>query len=320
MPVSIVVCAYTEERWNDLVAAVESLKSQTEPAQEIVIVVDHNVILLERVQRLIHGVVAVENRFSQGLSGARNTGIATATQPIIAFLDDDAVAEPEWLQRLCRHFDNPRILGVGGAVIPRWVGEQPRWFPEEFYWVVGCSYRGLPTTLAEVRNPFGGCMCVRRRIFDEVGGFQSGIGRVGGVLLGCEETEFAIRARQHFTDGIFLYDPSARIHHRIPMNRGSWRFFRSRCFGEGLSKAIVSRTVGARDALASEKSHVMRVLPSGFIRGFTDFVSGDWIGPLRSVAIGSGLAVTATGYLRGTINHKFQTVRRSAHMARGQES
>src|SRR5919202_688038 len=92
--VSVVICAYTEARWDDLVAAVESVQCQTAPPPEIVVVIDHNPGLLARVCRHIPGVVVIENREPRGLSGARNSGLATAQGAVIAFLDDDAVAEP----------------------------------------------------------------------------------------------------------------------------------------------------------------------------------------------------------------------------------
>ncbi len=72
------------------------------------------------------------------------------------------------------------MLGAGGSVIPRWETAKPSWFPEEFYWVVGCTYVGLPETRAPIRNPFGGAMCVRREIFETVGGFSEEIGRLRG--------------------------------------------------------------------------------------------------------------------------------------------
>src|SRR5690606_16800281 len=101
---SVVICAYTERRWRDLVAAVESLRKQTLLPSEVIIVVDHNPVLLDLVQRELTDVIAVENQEEHGLSGARNSGIAIATGDVIVFLDDDAVAEPNWLEMLTRGY------------------------------------------------------------------------------------------------------------------------------------------------------------------------------------------------------------------------
>jgi glucosyl-dolichyl phosphate glucuronosyltransferase len=300
LDVSVIVCAYTEERWHDLVAAVESLQQQTHPPCEIIVVIDHNPALLARVQTHLPGVIAVENREERGLSGARNSGIVVSQSALIAFLDDDAVAELDWLVQLSGCCTDPQVLGAGGSVEPLWSGQRPTWFPEEFYWVVGCSYRGLPEKLAVVRNPLGCCACYRREIFEIVGGFRNGIGRVGKHPLGGEETELCIRAKHYWPQKVFLCEPHARIHHRVPPLRANWHYFRWRCYAEGLSKALVAGYVGAKDGLASERSYVRRTLPQGVIRGLTDtFIHRDLSELARAGAIVVGLAATTAGYLVG---------------------
>src|SRR4051794_5862320 len=106
---SVVVCAYTERRWDDLRAAVASVAAQTVPALEVVVVCDHNPSLLARVRRELPDAVARANTGERGLSGARNTGVRAARGEVIAFLDDDAVAAPDWLQRLLEPYGDPRV-------------------------------------------------------------------------------------------------------------------------------------------------------------------------------------------------------------------
>lgn len=301
--VSVIICAYTEERWSDLVAAIESIETQCLPARELLVVIDHNTSLLERVRAYFPSIKVVENSEAQGLSGARNSGIAHASGSLIAFLDDDATAEPDWLERLYRCCEDERVLGAGGTVEPAWLGSQPAWFPREFNWVVGCTYLQPPERPVVVRNPFGGCTCFRRDIFDVIGGFRSEIGRTKTHLLGCEETELCIRAKQRWPEKFFLYDPRAKIHHRIPSKRGTWRYFRSRCYGEGLSKALVARYVGAKDGLASERTYTFRMLPLGLARGLqAGLVNFDLAGFARAGAILSGLFLTTLGYVVGTFS------------------
>ncbi len=298
--ISVIICAYTAERWNDLVAAVESVQGQTLPPEEIIVVVDHNQQLLKRVQDL--NVITLQNTGVRGLSGARNSGIAAARSGIIAFLDDDAVAVPDWLMLLSEGFSGPQVLGVGGAVLPLWLGHKSSWLPEEFYWVVGCTYRGMPAQAGMIRNPIGANMSFRREVFDAVGGFHSEIGRVGTQPLGCEETELCIRASQYWPLKGFLYQPQAKVFHRVPRNRTSWRYFCSRCYGEGISKALVSQYVGTKDGLASERSYTLRVLPQGVGRGLIDaFFHHDLSGLEHAGAIICGLALTAFSYCRGTV-------------------
>jgi hypothetical protein len=217
-------------------------------------------------------------------------------------MDDDAQAEPDWLPLLVCRCGDPRVLGASGTAEPMWLASRPRWFPEEFYWVVGCSYRGLPETTAEVRNLFGGCSCIKREVFERVGGFRTGIGRIGTHPLGGEETELCIRARQHWPNSTFLFEPSARIHHQVPPSRVQWKYYSSRCFWEGFSKAVIAAYVGVHDGLASERAYTLRTLPGGVARGLADTIRrGDLTGIVRAGAIVAGLAITASGYAAGSI-------------------
>lgn len=146
--VSVVICAYTEDRWEDVLAAVASVRAQSRPALETLLVVDHNEVLLDRLAKEYQDtddVRVLANAGPRGLSAGRNTGIAASRGGIVAFLDDDAVAERDWLGHFAEAYADPRVMAVGGRTEPLWAsGRRPGWFPEEFDWVVGCTYRGLP--------------------------------------------------------------------------------------------------------------------------------------------------------------------------------
>ncbi|PWT75850.1 MAG: family 2 glycosyl transferase, partial [Chloroflexi bacterium] len=205
---SVIICSYTEARWDDLRAAVSSVARQNATPVEIIVVIDHNAVLLERAQADLDGVIVLENQEEQGLSGARNTGVKAAHGSLIGFLDDDAVADPDWLESLTRACSLPGALGSGGLVEPAWPTIKPSWLPEEFYWVVGCSYRGLPSTRSAVRNLMGSSMCIRREVFESIGYFRREVGRVDTHPVGCEETELCIRAGQRWPRRMFLYEPA----------------------------------------------------------------------------------------------------------------
>jgi hypothetical protein len=306
--VSVVVCTYDDGRWADLLAAVDSLRRQTMPPLETVVVVDHNERLLERV-RALPGVVAVGNAERQGLSGSRNTGVAAARGDVVVFIDDDAVAAPDWLESLVPAYADPSVLGVGGAVEPAWQAARPSAFPPEFDWVVGCTYRGMPEERAPVRNLIGANMSFRRDVLIGAGRFRSGIGRVGIRPLGCEETELCIRASRLWPEGVFLFEPAARVSHRVPPSRAGCRYFGSRCYAEGWSKAIVSRLVGSGEALATERAYVVRTLPRAVLRGLRDGVlHGDPAGFGRAAAVMAGLGCTIAGYVAGAAAASLKTV------------
>lgn len=302
--VSVIICAYTEERWDDIVAAVASVRGQTLRAHELLLVIDHDAGLLERARELDARVIA-NTAPERGLAGARNTGIAASTGDIIAFLDDDARAAPDWLESLVAPYADPDVLGVGGHIEVVWATREPRWFPDEFNWVVGCTYRGMPTTRdGAVRNMIGANMSLRRRVFDEVGGFSAQLGRVGKTPVGGEETELCIRAKQRWPAGRFMHVPAARVWHRQPASRATWRYFSTRCYAEGRSKAILSGLVGRDDGLASERTYATRVLPAGVLRGVRDALRGDAAGLGRSAAIVGGLALTGFGFVAGSVGSR----------------
>jgi GT2 family glycosyltransferase len=300
--VSVIICTYTERRWPRLRDAVASLDAQTLPAHETIVVIDHDPRLLELAGPALTGTRVIENTGPRGLSGARNSGVGAANGEIVAFLDDDAVADERWLEELAGVFADPAVVGAGGVALPRWErGVPPAWLPEEFYWTVGCSYRGLPRRTAPIRNPIGATMSFRRSVFEQIDGFTDGIGRVGSTPLGCEETELSIRARQSYPGAVVLHVPGAVVRHTVTQERQTWRYFRNRCWAEGLSKALVSREVGSGDALSSEWTYTLRTLPAGVARGLLAGLRGEPEGLRRAGAIIAGLMLTTAGYLRGRL-------------------
>ncbi|MEP6664969.1 MAG: glycosyltransferase family 2 protein [Nocardioidaceae bacterium] len=299
--ISVVVCVYTEDRWDAIVESVYSAKHQTLPPREVVVVVDHNPSLLSRCSRELPGTVVLPSAGHPGLAGARNTGVAKSEGAVIAFLDDDAWAEPDWLARLLPHYTDPAVLGVGGGIVPDWGGPRPARLPREFDWVVGCSYVGLPTDASQVRNVIGANMSIRRTVFDAVGGFAQGLGRVRSRPAGCEETELCIRASARIQSGCFIYEPGAVVHHQVGAERQTWAYFRSRCFAEGRSKAVVAGLVGAGPGLAAERTYVRRDLPRGVLTGMRDSVHGDPSGLVRAGWIVAGVSFAAAGYAAGSV-------------------
>lgn len=298
----MVVCAYTQERWDDLHAAYEALLHQSRVPDGIVLVVDHSPDLLDRARRTFPAARVIPNTGPRGLSGARNTGIAASEAELLLFLDDDATPEKQWVERLVAPFADSSVVGVGGWATAVWDAPgRPAWFPEPFLWVVGCSYEGLPREPAKVRNPIGCGMAFRRTAVLDAGGFTSDLGRLGRHPVGCEETELAIRVQRR-TPGVHIaHEPRAVVHHRVTAARRSPSYFVRRCYWEGYSKAVVAASVGAGDALAAERSYTTRTLPVAFLRGVAEAIRGRPAGLARSTAVVAGLLVTAAGYARGRV-------------------
>ena len=297
----MIVCAFTEDRWEDLSRAVDSLHRQTEQPREVIVVIDHCPGLLHRAQRDLAGVTVLPNRFGKGLSGGRNTGAMAASGDVIAFLDDDAAADPGWIAAISDRYQDPRVLGVGGLVKPAWDIGRPSWFPPELDWVVGCSYRGLPEVSGPVRNFIGANMSFRREVLDRLGGFSAGLGRVDAIPLGCEETELCLRASQLHPEGVLLYEPAASVSHRVRAKRASWSYLRSRCYAEGLSKAAVAKLAGSRRALASKRSYLRSVIPRALVMALSGAAWGRRADLTTALALVGAVVITGTGYAVGRL-------------------
>ena len=96
-----------------------------------------------------------------------------------------------------------------------------------------------------------------------------------------------------------MHEPAAKVRHRVPASRTRWSYFSSRCFAEGLGKAMMSEFVGSQDGLSTERTYTFRTLPAGVLRGLADAVFRfDPAGLNRAGAIVAGLALAAAGYLR----------------------
>ncbi len=296
--VSVVICAFTDERFERLVAAVRSLQNQTVRPAEIVIAVDHNPRLLERVRHELPEVIAVDSTRQRGAGGARNAGVAASTGQILAFIDDDAQAAPDWLERLLPAFAQPNVLGCGGSIEPVWPPTgRPHWFPAEFDWVIGCTYRGLPSRPRAVRNVISANMAVRREVFDELGGFRVDFGKQG-TRSEPEDTEFCIRASKHWPERVWMYVPEAVVHHTVSLERTRWRYFFERCVNEGRGKARMRSLSTVPLRLEVERSYVTRTLPTGIFQGLARGTRGDRRGFLCAATIIGGLSVTAIAYAR----------------------
>lgn len=299
----VVVCAFSMKRLDQTVACVKSVLGQrTKPAQ-VLVVVDHNDELCGMLRARLPDIVEIiVNTGQRGLASARNAAVQASHADVILFIDDDAVPHERWLETLLRAFEDPDVIGAGGHALPRWESGQPAWFPDELLWVVGCSYRGLPAA-GVVRNPLGCNMAFRAAVFERIGLFDPGMGRVGSHPVGCEETELCIRAARTLPAGKIVLVSGAEVQHAVTSERGRPAYLLRRCFYEGISKALV-RKLGDPRSLDTERRYVRRVLTRRLWESTKALLTGhDRMASLGQIgAIVGALIAAAAGYVIGTVS------------------
>jgi glucosyl-dolichyl phosphate glucuronosyltransferase len=308
--ITAVVCTHRLERWPWLLECLASLERQILQPLEVIVVVDGNPEIRERLAARSGREMTLSTPGPSGLSAARNLGLAHASGRYVAFLDDDAVAEESWLKTLRAVLMDETVAGAGGVSLPSWEGQRPPWLPDELLWTLGCSYRGMPVTRSEVRNVYGGSACFQRDIFRRFGGFNLGLGRMADGLAGCEETELCLRVRGQSPELRFVHDPSAVIYHRVPCDRQRIRYLLSRCSAEGHSKATllaISYREGTHP-LAREVSYLTRTVPSGIATSISQFLRGDGWALARAavliVAVLSTVFAYETARIRNVLSRR----------------
>ena len=254
MSLCVVVCCYTVDRWAIMTQGIDAAATQLAADDQILVVVDHNTELRELLRDQYASqpqITIIDSTGSPGLSGARNTALSVATSDVLVYLDDDAVVENGGLEAVRSGFTDDAIVALGGAVTAVWESGAPRWFPDEFGWVVGCDYRGMPGDGARIRNPIGAAMAVRRAELNEIGGFDERLGRTAHLPAGCEETLMGIELSAARPASTIRRHTGFQVRHHVEPSRGAPAYFLSRCHHEGRSKATLSRIAGASDALSS---------------------------------------------------------------------
>ena len=302
----VVICAYTENRWDMLCRAVASVQAQSTLPRQLLVCVDHNDALYERCVDRWAGaetqepsVRVLRNRFAGRLGSARNTAVEQVRADVVAFLDDDAEAAPTWLETLLRVYrELPEAVAVGGAPLPNHQIERPGWFPHEFDWVFGCHYRGLPDELAPVRHLIGASMSVRTDALWAVGGFHSDK---------HDDMDLSHRiAAAHGAEAV-LYEPKAQIFHVVHPERLTWAYYWRRCYWINRGKVRAFHDMGDAGNITAELvfARQMAVSVAGkLLRG----LRGDTDAVRQAAAIVCGLAVAAAGHLRGRLELRTGTL------------
>jgi glycosyltransferase involved in cell wall biosynthesis len=244
MKFSVIIPTYN--RADELPRTLESLKGLAVNDPWEVIVVDNN--SPDHTRQVVEGITSfpVPLRYlferEQGRSAALNAGIRAAAGEIIAITDDDVRVDPHWLSNAERALNALGCDYVGGRALPIWSAPRPDWLPNRGgkHWAVIAllDYGPEPVEYGE-QVPLGLNMVFRRTAFDRAGLWDNAVGRRAGTLLGQEVREWTRRAREAGLRG--YYSPDLVVHHVIPADRVTKRYFRRWFYWHGISRAIMYR-------------------------------------------------------------------------------
>ena len=298
--ISVVVSTYSKNKLWQVLDCVESLRKQTLPPHEILLVLDPDPEVFNYYKFNTPVDVKIITSDGIGLSNARNAGVREAESEIVAFIDDDAVADENWLRNLAQNYSDYSVVGVGGPIKPFWAFKKPEWFPEELNWVIGCSYRGGPSRREEIRNPIGCNMSFRKAALEKAGCFRSDLGRFGKFLLAGEESDVSMRIKDKIPGAKILNEPSAVVFHKVNMERLSLKYILVRSFYEGVSKSLIANSASNQsEALSTERDYLKFLLQTSVIPRMKRIYKFSNLGQL-SLLFSSSYAVFA-GYALGRI-------------------
>jgi glycosyltransferase involved in cell wall biosynthesis len=219
--ISVVICTYN--RANYLPGALESLSRQGIPADNYEVIIVNNA-STDQTAAVCQAYIAAHpeapvfylEEHRQGASFARNTGAAMARSPLLCFMDDDAVADVDYLQKILAFFQEvPAAGGLGGRIIPRYLPAEPKWMSHYVSSLVGhFHYSDTRTPFSGGKYPLESNMIIRTEDFRQIGGFSAALpGVVGTVRIGGEGKDLFYRLMQ--LGRVIYYDPAVRVEHVV---------------------------------------------------------------------------------------------------------
>jgi len=278
LKVSVIVCTYSHERYSDTIETIESLVRQSYQNTEIILVIDRNINLFKDFSEseYLKSLNNLKIGFSNlpGLSNARNKGVELSSGNIIAFIDDDAIADTNWISNLIICYKSPKVIGVGGPMKPLWISGRVKWIPEEFYWTMGCSYKSQKSVFHYVRSNFGSNMSFRKIAFEKIGKFDEKFGLIDSNMKTGEETQFSIRVLNYFDEFRIVFTPKAVVFHKIYAFRKSAPFLLKRCYSYGYAIANIGSSKRELDKkIQSTESGFLNYLVSvSFVERFKNII------------------------------------------------
>ena len=221
LKISVIICTYNRAAY--LTDALDSLYRQTLPKQHFEVIVannnstDHTEMLCKQYTETHPDLQFIYlNEKEQGASFARNAGAALAGAPLLCFMDDDAIANDDYLSRIVQFFEtHPAAGGLGGRIIPKYIPSEPVWMSHYVSSMVGnFNYAPQVSVFKPGKYPLESNMVVPQKWFAAIGGFNTALPGVKGDLrIGGEGKDFFFRL-QALGHQVY-YDPNIIVHHVV---------------------------------------------------------------------------------------------------------
>lgn len=244
--ISVAICTYNRARF--ITKALDSLLNQN-LAKDLfeVIVVDNNSTdntqeLLSRYQKehpSFNFLSVIETK--QGVAHTRTRGAMEANGEIVAYLDDDCIAQSNWLSEIVKFYDShSEAMSTGGRIIPLYLTEMPNWFGKYFWGLVGNYDLGKNIfQMKGARYPSGANMHFRKTAFEKYGYFDSELGRSGKSLMAGEEKAMYLKLIN--ANKKVYYLPQVIVHHHVEANKFDKEYVKRHSMGIGASERLMNK-------------------------------------------------------------------------------
>lgn len=248
--ISVVICTYNRQDY--ILDALESLKNQTVQKERFeAIVVNNNSpdetesLVLNYIKNHPELKIIYLLEKQQGASFARNTGADISNSDLLVFMDDDAIAEPNYLENILNFYEkHPHISGLGGRIIPRYIPEEPKWMSYYVSSLVGnFDYSKAVKEFEPGKYPLESNMIIRKKDFNLVGGFNTALPGVKGTLrIGGEGKDFFLKLQR--AGKRIYYDPSIIVHHVVEVKKLTPEYMYRVASGIGRGERVRTKTIG----------------------------------------------------------------------------
>lgn len=278
--VSVVICTYNRPELLRLALTTLLRQSPANLTYEVV-VIDNN--STPETRAVVDELAQSDGRLRyvretrQGNAYARNTGVAEARAPIVAFLDDDVTVRDNWVEIIPRTFNETNVDFIGGKVLPRWEEPPPSWLGSANWAPIAALDYGDSPFLITADNPL--CLLTaniafKKEVFAKHGEFSAAVQRAGDSIGSLEDHEFLMRLLRAGVAG--LYVPEMIVDAYVGSERMTKNYHRRWYTGHGHFYAVMNDPEWERSSysLLGVPGHLYRETMKNAFVWFSRLITG----------------------------------------------